>query len=348
MREALLAAAFFLVVTVLMTWPQALRLGTAMRDLWDAKLSAWILHWDFVQTLRDPLALFQAPVLYPARYALAFSENMYGAAVFGFPLLAAGAPLVVNYNVNLLLAMFLSALAAWALARDWTGDPAASLAAGVIYAFLPYKIAQLPHLHMQWGAFLPLVFLFLVRTPAADGATRRGSAPSSPGTSRRAFSTRSSREPDRGRSDPGSRLGARGGAEHGLRWSRFRAAREPAIRDPVLGLRAGRTGASARCSSPRSPGTRPALNRLYGDHGALEERRATRFGRRRSRCRLRGRGCRENRRPRASSPVPRARFLGAIEARALDGVAGFSRPSRSGLGIAAPGSGRSRSATPAG
>ncbi len=60
--------------------------------------------------------------------------------------------------------MFLSALAAWALARDWTGDPAASLAAGVIYAFLPYKIAQLPHLHMQWGAFLPLVFLFLLRT----------------------------------------------------------------------------------------------------------------------------------------------------------------------------------------
>ncbi len=173
-REALLAAAFFLAVTVLMTWPQAARLGSAMRDLWDAKLSAWILHWDYAQTLRDPLALFQAPILYPARDVLAFSENMFGAAVFGFPLLAAGASLVVNYNVNLLLAMFLSALAAWALARDWTGDPEASLAAGIVYAFLPYKIAQLPHLHMQWGAFLPLVFLFLLRT--LRGGRRRDAA----------------------------------------------------------------------------------------------------------------------------------------------------------------------------
>lgn len=170
-RETLLAAAFFLGVTVLMTWPQAARLGDGARDLWDAKLSAWILHWDYVQTLRDPLQLFQAPILYPARYVLAFSENMYGAAVFGFPLLAAGAPPMVNYNVNLLLAMFLSGLAAWALARDWTGDPAASLAAGVIYAFLPYKLAQLPHLHMEWGAFLCLVFLFLRRT-LADGRPR--------------------------------------------------------------------------------------------------------------------------------------------------------------------------------
>jgi hypothetical protein len=164
--ETLLAAAFFLGVTVLMTWPQAARLSSAMRDLWDAKLSAWILHWDYAQTLRDPRELFEAPILYPARYALAFSENMYGAALFGFPLLAAGAPLVVNYNVNLLLAVFLSALAAWALAREWTGDAAASLAAGVIYAFLPYKIAQLTHLHMEWGAFLCLVFLFLRRTLA--------------------------------------------------------------------------------------------------------------------------------------------------------------------------------------
>ncbi|HEY4231714.1 MAG TPA: hypothetical protein VGO79_16225 [Thermoanaerobaculia bacterium] len=166
-RETLLAAAFFLAVTVLMTWPQAARLSHAMRDLWDAKLSAWILQWDYAQTLRDPRLLFQAPILYPSRDVLAFSENMYGAAVFGFPFLAAGASPVVNYNVNLLLAVFLSALAAWALARDWTGDPAASLAAGVIYAFLPYKIAQLSHLHMEWGAFLCLVFLFLRRTLAS-------------------------------------------------------------------------------------------------------------------------------------------------------------------------------------
>jgi hypothetical protein len=158
-----LAVLFFAAATVLMTWPQAARLGDGVADLWDAKLSAWIFHWDFVATLRDPLNLFQAPILYPAKYVLAFSENLYGAAVFGFPLLASGASLVLNYNVLLLLGMFLSALSAWALARYVTRDAAASLVAGLVYAFLPYKLSQLPHIHMEWGPFLCLVFLFLLR-----------------------------------------------------------------------------------------------------------------------------------------------------------------------------------------
>lgn len=170
-REALLALAFFAAVTVVLTWPQAARLGSASADLLDAKLSAWILHWDYIQTLRDPLALFQAPILYPAKYVLAFSENMYGAALFGFPLLAAGASLLANYNVVLLLGMCLSGWSAWLLARYVTGDALASLVAGVIYGFLPYKISQLAHFHMQWGPFLCLVFLFLLRY--LDGGRRR-------------------------------------------------------------------------------------------------------------------------------------------------------------------------------
>lgn len=170
-RETALAALFFLGYTILATWPQAAHLGDAMADLWDAKLTAWILHWDYVQTLRDPLNLFQAPILHPAKYVLAFSENLYGAAVFGFPLHAAGSSPVFAYNVLLLLGMFLSAWSAWALARYVTDDPAASLVAGLIYGFLPYKLAQLAHFHMEWGPFLPLVFLYLLRY--LDGGKRR-------------------------------------------------------------------------------------------------------------------------------------------------------------------------------
>src|SRR5262249_30560863 len=162
-REVALAALFFLAYTVLATWPQTVHLSNAMADLWDAKLSAWILHWDYLQTFRDPGNLFQAPLFHPAKYVLAFSETFYGAAVFGFPLLAGGASLVFNYNVLLLLGMFLSGMSAWALARYVTNDSAAALVGGVVYAFLPYKLAQLAHFHMEWGPFLPLVFLLLLR-----------------------------------------------------------------------------------------------------------------------------------------------------------------------------------------
>ena len=146
-------------------------MGTGLGDLWDAKLNAWIFHWDFHQTFRDPLHLFDANIFHPARYALAFSENLFGAAVFGFPLFASGASTLFVYNFLFLLGMFLSAMGAWALAREITGNPAASLLAGMVFAFVPWRLAQIPHIQYQWGPFLPLSLLFLLRW--LDGGRRR-------------------------------------------------------------------------------------------------------------------------------------------------------------------------------
>lgn len=161
--EIALAGLFSLVATVLSTWPQAARMASGLGDLWDAKLNAWIFHWDFHQAFRDPIHLFDANIFHPARYALAFSENLFGAALFGFPFFAAGASTLFVYNLLFLLGMFLSALAAWALARDVTSDPWASLLAGVVFAFVPWRLAQIPHVQYQWGAFLALLLLFLLR-----------------------------------------------------------------------------------------------------------------------------------------------------------------------------------------
>lgn len=170
-RDAALASLFFLIVTAVFTWPIAAHVTDGLGDIWDAKLNAWILHWDYHQTFRDPLHLYDANIFYPARYALAFSENLFGAALFAFPLYAAGVSTLAVYNVVFLLGMFLSAMAAWALARDVTGDPIASAVAGIVYAFCPWRIAQIPHIQFQWGAFLVLALLFLLRY--LDGGRRR-------------------------------------------------------------------------------------------------------------------------------------------------------------------------------
>lgn len=173
-RELALAAVFFLAVTVLMTWPQAAHLDDALSDVGDAKLNARVLQWDFVQTLRNPLDLYQLNFFHPARYVLAFSENLYGIAVFGFPALLSGASALFNYNLLLLLGMFLSAISAWALAREVTGDPIASVVAGLVFAFVPWRFSQLPHLQFQWGGFLCLSLLFLLRY--LDRGRRRDAA----------------------------------------------------------------------------------------------------------------------------------------------------------------------------
>jgi hypothetical protein len=162
-RESALAATFFFLATIVFTWPIAAHLTDGLGDVWDAKLNAWILHWDFHQTFHDPAHLFDANIFHPARFALAFSENLYGAALFGFPLYAAGVSTLAAYNFLFLLGMFLSGIAAWALAFDVTEDAAASLLAGVVYAFVPWRLAQIPHIQYQWGAFLALLVLFLLR-----------------------------------------------------------------------------------------------------------------------------------------------------------------------------------------
>ncbi len=171
LRDTALAALFFLLATVVFTWPIAAHVTDGLGDPWDAKLNAWILHWDFHQTFRDPLHLYDANIFYPTRYALAFSENLIGAALFAFPLYAAGVSTLAAYNFVFLLGMFLSAMAAWALARDVTGDPLAAAVAGLIYAFCPWRIAHIPHIQFQWGAFLALALLFLLRY--LDGGGRR-------------------------------------------------------------------------------------------------------------------------------------------------------------------------------
>ncbi|HEY3202589.1 MAG TPA: hypothetical protein VGL03_02905, partial [Thermoanaerobaculia bacterium] len=162
-RDAIFAGLFFLAATALMTWPLPMHLRDGMTDLWDAKLVTRILHWDYRQTFRDPVNLFQLNFFHPAKYALAFSENLWGAALFGFPLLAAGATPVFNYNVLFLLGMFFSAWSAWALARYVTGDPLASVVGGLIFGFLPWRFSQLPHFQFQWAPFLCLSLLFLLR-----------------------------------------------------------------------------------------------------------------------------------------------------------------------------------------
>ncbi|HEY7864268.1 MAG TPA: hypothetical protein VIE39_11435, partial [Thermoanaerobaculia bacterium] len=157
------ALLLFLAATVAATWPLTARIDSGILDLWDAKLNAWIFHWDWHQTFHDPLRLFHANIFHPARWTLAFSENLYGAAVFGFPMFWAGASPLLVYNTLFLLGMFLSAVAGWALAREVTGDAAASLLSGIVFAFAPWKISQAPHVQYQWSAFLALALLFLLR-----------------------------------------------------------------------------------------------------------------------------------------------------------------------------------------
>lgn len=140
-----------------MTWPLATQLSTAVPDLGDPLLNAWIVDWVCHALTRAPLQLFDAPIYYPARNMLAFSENMTGVALVVLPFHIAGLPPLTVYNIALLLGFAFSGYGAFVLARVITGNTSAALVAGVFHAFGSFKIAHVQHLQIVWSGWLPLL-----------------------------------------------------------------------------------------------------------------------------------------------------------------------------------------------
>ncbi len=167
------AFAFYLALAIAMTWPLATQLSTATPDLGDPLLNAWIVDWVCHALTHAPLELFNAPMYYPAKNMLAFSENMTGIAIVVLPFHLAGLPALATYNIALLLGFAFSGYGAFVLARLITRNTAAALIAGVVHAFASFKIAHVQHLQIVWSGWLPLLLAAILvywREPRARNA----------------------------------------------------------------------------------------------------------------------------------------------------------------------------------
>src|ERR1051326_7373223 len=173
LRE-LAVAAFYVALTLYFTWPLAARLTTAVSDEGDPLLNAWILDWDCYALAHQPLHLFDAPIFVPGHLPLAYSENLLGVAIPLFPAWLAGASAITLHGLATLLGFALSAYGAYVLARVVTGNTAASMAAGIFYAFVSFRISHTPHVQIVSAGWLPLILAALIvfhRNP-----TRRNAA----------------------------------------------------------------------------------------------------------------------------------------------------------------------------
>ncbi|MEA2464150.1 MAG: hypothetical protein QOJ98_1897 [Acidobacteriota bacterium] len=165
------AAVIFVALAVAMTWPLARNLDRAVSDPGDPFINTWILDWDWYATFHQPLSLFQANAFHPAKYSLAYSENLYAIAVLLFPLRAAGVGALTAYNLAMIAGFAFCGFAGYLLGLRLTGSWFAGMAAGVFYAFVPFRFVHLPHLQHVWGGWLPLLLLALLCY--AEKPTRR-------------------------------------------------------------------------------------------------------------------------------------------------------------------------------
>jgi hypothetical protein len=170
----------YLLLTLAMTWPLLPGIARDVPgDLGDSLLNLWILGWGAeniprVLSGRMTLADFwNANIFHPEPLALSFSEHLFGQVIQILPITLFTDNLILAYNLLFVTSFALSGWGMYLLVRDLIGEPsrfsAAAFVAGVTYAFVPLRIAQVAHiqsLSSQWMPFALLGFhRFVVGSP---------------------------------------------------------------------------------------------------------------------------------------------------------------------------------------
>lgn len=152
------ALLLYTILSAVITYPQVLHLSDTVHDDGDPLLNAWALAWVAHQLPIAPAHLFDANIFYPERRTLAFSETLLAPAVMAAPLRWLGVGPLLVYNIVFLSGFVVSGAGVALLVRSLTGNGAAGLISGIVFAFLPYRIDHYPHLQLQQTQFLPFAF----------------------------------------------------------------------------------------------------------------------------------------------------------------------------------------------
>jgi MFS family permease len=150
-------------LAILTSWPLILHLPSRIApDLGDPIRTAWEISWVGHAMLNDPLHLFDSNAFYPHPLSLAFSDSLLGygpAAFFGSGTVAA----LVRYNLLFLFAWSLCFLGGYLLARELGLGRLGGAAAGVAFAYAPYRVTEAGHLHVISSGGIALALFLLLR-----------------------------------------------------------------------------------------------------------------------------------------------------------------------------------------
>jgi hypothetical protein len=162
-RDWLAVVVVFVLLTVVMTWPQAAQLATAARQHQDVYFNMWRLGWFAHALATTPRHVFDGNIFYPESRAMTFSDAMLVEGLAGAPLLWLHVPPVLVHNILLLGGMAASGIGMFVLARRLTSSTGAAVIAGIVFAFAPYRFEHYMHMELQWAMWIPWTFWALDR-----------------------------------------------------------------------------------------------------------------------------------------------------------------------------------------
>ena len=165
-RTDLLALLAYIVLSLILSYPLPLRLGSDVAGRYvDARVFQWN-NWWVKTALFEGLDLDHTDHLnYPSGVSLVSHNFNWVSSFLSVPLDLAFGP-IVAYNLLFLLTIWLSGYAMYLLALYLTGRRDAAFLAGLVFAFFPYHVSgnwdgQMNLANVQW---LPLFMLFTLRT----------------------------------------------------------------------------------------------------------------------------------------------------------------------------------------
>jgi hypothetical protein len=161
--EVLWAILAGVALAVLVTWPLVLHMSSRISpDLGDPVRTAWQVAYVGHALLHDPLHLFNSNAFYPHPLSLAFSDSLLGygpAAFFGSGTVAA----LVRYNLIFLFIWSLCFVGAYLLGRELGLRKLAAAAAGVAFAYAPYRVTEAGHFQVISSGGIALALFLLLR-----------------------------------------------------------------------------------------------------------------------------------------------------------------------------------------
>lgn len=166
-----IAAAFFVLATVLMTWPVAPRLATHLAGSGgDGWVFVWSQWWIAFALGEAREAVFRTQHLYyPESVGLYTNTLALVNSFASLPLQWAAGPLV-STNLAFLFSFWLAGFGAYLLIRDLVGDHRAALVGGLAFAFCPYMTAHaLGHFNLISIGWTPLFLRSLLRSQEEKG-----------------------------------------------------------------------------------------------------------------------------------------------------------------------------------
>jgi hypothetical protein len=155
-------AALFAVLTVVMTAPWSLHPANRVVSTGtDTDLMVWTLGWDVHALVVHPLAIFDANIFYPARNTLAYSENLIGSTMVAAPVIWLTGNPVLAMNLVVLVATMLCGVGAYVLGRKVGLSEPAAILCGLVFAFVPPRLARLDQVHLATIEWVPFALAYL-------------------------------------------------------------------------------------------------------------------------------------------------------------------------------------------